>query len=146
MSIITTLKSLKWWQTALIIVGLFIVIGVIATPAEDTAKASKKAKTSTEEPVVKEEKKPKIEILQTTEKGDSFSRTVYVRAKNNTNKLCSYCEFNVTYFDANGKIVGTGMGNTTNFAAGSERTIECIALEIEGAAKFEVQQGTVMFD
>lgn len=89
--------------------------------------------------------KPEIEILQSTPKSDGYANYVHVRVRNNTNKLCTYADLSVTYFDKAGNIVGTGMGNTSNLAAGAERTIDCIAMNIEGADKYEVQVGNVMW-
>jgi len=81
-----------------------------------------------------------IEILKKSEKSDGYGhRYVYVRVKNNTQHVASYLELTVTYYDKGGNIVGTGMGNTNNIAAKTERTITCLALNIENASTYQVE-------
>lgn len=77
---------------------------------------------------------------------DMGAFTIFCRVKNNTDKLVSYAEIKATFFDKDGKVVGTGMGNTTNFAGNSEKTIEVIGLDVENAATYEVQIEDVMYE
>lgn len=72
--------------------------------------------------------------------------TIYCRVKNNSNKLVTYLDLKATFFDKNGKIVGTGLGNAANFASGTERTIDVLALQIQGASKYEVVVENVIYE
>lgn len=88
-----------------------------------------------------------VEILQQTSEYESYtnSYTIHCRVKNNTSKLITYMDINATFYDKNGVIVGTGMGNTTNLAAGAEKTIDVLGLDINNADKYEVQIDNVMY-
>lgn len=93
------------------------------------------------------EKAPAVEILQHKADYEKYSKsyTVHVRCKNNTENLIKYLQINVTFYDKEGNIVGTGIGNTTNFAAGKERTVDVIAMEIEGADNYELDIENIMY-
>jgi tetratricopeptide (TPR) repeat protein len=82
-----------------------------------------------------------IEILKCSSdyKSTTNSYTITCRVKNNTDKLVSYMDIQATFYDKDGKIVGTGMGNAVNLAAGAEKTIKVLALDIDNADKCEVQ-------
>lgn len=135
-------KPVKIAVTA--IIAILFVVAINDDGAKDKANGPVTEEESA--PAVEEApKKPNLEILQTTSKNDGFANYVYVRVKNNTGNLCSYAGLKVTYFDKAGKIVGTGMGNTSNLAAGAERTIDCIAMNIDGADKYEVEIENVMW-
>lgn len=96
----------------------------------------------------KTEKKPDVEILKTSATYEPYMEayTVHCRVKNNTNKLISYLDITATYYDKSGKIVGTGMGNCANLAAGAEKTIDVMGLGISSKATYEVEVDNVMFD
>ncbi|MDR9399578.1 MAG: FxLYD domain-containing protein, partial [Salibacter sp.] len=68
------------------------------------------------------------------------------RVKNNTDDLATYVELKGTFYDENGKIVGTAMGNATNLASNAEKTIDVLGLDIDNAAKYEIQVNNVMFE
>lgn len=90
---------------------------------------------------------PAVEILQHTSEYESYtnSYTIHCRVKNNTDKLVTYMSINATFYDKNGTIVGTGMGNTANLAAGAEKTIDVLGLDINNADKYEVQVDNIMY-
>lgn len=92
-------------------------------------------------------KVPAVEILQQTSEYESYtnSYTIHCRVKNNTDKLITYVDINATFYDIKGTIVGTGMGNTTNLAAGAEKTIDVLGLDIDNADKYEVQIDNIMY-
>lgn len=73
------------------------------------------------------------------------SYTIHCRVRNNTDKLISYVSLNATFYDKSGKIVGTGMGNDLNLAAGKEKTIDVVALSIENADHYDVEIDDVMY-
>lgn len=50
-----------------------------------------------------------------------------------------YVKPNATIYDASDKVVGKGMGNTTNLAAGAIRTIEVICLDIYNSSRYYVE-------
>jgi hypothetical protein len=87
-----------------------------------------------------------IAVLKNSMKADGLGNAyTYVTLKNNTSNLASYVDVNVVYYDKGGNVVGTGMGNTANLAAGRERVVTCIAMEIEGAYRYEVSVNNVMW-
>lgn len=91
--------------------------------------------------------KPAIEILQHSSDYEPTmnSYTIHCRVKNNTDKLVSYMDIQATYYAKDGKIVGTGIGNAANLAAGAEKTVNVMALGIENAAKYEVQVENILY-
>ena len=81
-----------------------------------------------------------IEILKKTETMDDFGfRHIYVRVINNANKLATMVDLMVTYYDKNGNIVGTGTGAGYNIQPGQQKTIECMAHDIDHARKYQVE-------
>ncbi|NDC40816.1 MAG: hypothetical protein EBZ77_04570 [Chitinophagia bacterium] len=68
---------------------------------------------------------------------------VDVRIRNG-NEPVSYADFVATFYDEQGNMLGTGIGNTTNLAAGAEKTVVCIASQINQFAKYDVQVNNVM--
>lgn len=89
---------------------------------------------------------PDVEIIKKSAKYDSYlnSYTIHCRLKNNTNELITYIDLKASFYDKNGNIVGTGIGNATNFAAGSEKTIDVIGLDIQNCDTYEVEIGNVL--
>lgn len=87
------------------------------------------------------ERKPSVEIIKHTAKYEPMmnSYTIHCRVKNNTGRLIDYIDLKATFYDKNGNIVGTGMGNAVNLAGGAEKTIDVFALDIDNADKYEVQ-------
>ena len=83
---------------------------------------------------------PAIEILQHKKSVDAYIgvTTIYVVVRNNSNDLVPYLQINASFYDKNGGIVGTGMGNTTNLAAHAKRTIEVMATDIHGATSYSL--------
>lgn len=91
--------------------------------------------------------KPAIEILQHSSDYEPTmnSYTIHCRVKNNTDKLVSYMDIQATFYDKEGKIVGTGMGNAANLAAGAEKTVDVMALDIDNADKYDVQVDNILY-
>lgn len=123
------------------VVALIFLIGVFSMDYDSGDSTTGTVTTETGE------EKEKVEILQTTHDFEEYSEsyTLHVRVKNNTDDLISYLQLNATFFDEEGKIVGTGMGNTTNFAGGAEKTVDVIGMDIQNAANYEVQIEQVMY-
>lgn len=93
-----------------------------------------------------EESKADLEILKTSETANEMARTIHVKVRNNTGHLISYADLKGVYYDKKGNIVGTGLGNTTNIAAGASKTIDIMSMGIENADRYEVEMGNVMAD
>ncbi|WP_291146848.1 FxLYD domain-containing protein [Flavobacterium sp. UBA7680] len=93
-----------------------------------------------------ENSKPDVEILKQSASYEPTlsSYTVHCRLKNNTNELIPYLDLTATFYDKEGNIVGTGMGNAANFAAGAEKTVDVIGLDIQNCETYEVEIGNVM--
>jgi hypothetical protein len=91
----------------------------------------------------------KIAIIQHSEKKETLDgstyRTIHVQVQNNDSELQDYVEVKATWFDKDGKIVGTGMGNTTNLAANAKRVIDVQGMEVDNAAKYELEVSTSPF-
>lgn len=82
-----------------------------------------------------------LEILQHQEQvepTDTTIHTIHVEVRNNSDAIKDFVEINATWYDANGKIVGTGMGNTTNLPSKEKRTIDVMGMNIEKASKYEL--------
>lgn len=85
--------------------------------------------------------KSDLEILQHVEKIEPempTTHTIHVDVMNNSDQLKDYVQVSATWYDNAGKIVGTGMGNTTNLPSKEKRTIDVIGLDINKAAKYEL--------
>lgn len=93
-----------------------------------------------------ENSKPDVEILKQSAKYDTTmsAYTIHCRLRNNTNELINYIDLKATFYDKDGNIVGTGIGNAANFAAGAEKTIDIIGLDIQNCENYEVEIGNIM--
>lgn len=87
-----------------------------------------------------------IEIIKTSSKNDDLSQHVYVTVKNKSNKLCKSLMLESIYTDAAGKTVGTGNGAALNIAGGATKVVDCMAMGVEGATKYNVQIGLALFE
>lgn len=134
-----------------VIGGIFIVliiIGIIASlsqspPSSDTTSTTRQSKTTSSP-----KKLPKVSIENLSFKYDQFAVYVYGEATNNTNSLLSYADFTATFYDADGKILGTGIGNLANLPAHESKTVEIIAVDIQPSRikEYKVDVGTTLFD
>ncbi len=90
--------------------------------------------------------KPDVEILKQTAKYEpTFSSfTIHCRLKNNSSELISYLDLKATFYDKDGNIVGTGTGNAANFAAGAEKTVDVMGIDIQNCETYEIEVGTVL--
>jgi hypothetical protein len=93
-----------------------------------------------------ESAKPDVEILKQSAKFDTSLSlyTIHCRLRNNTSQLITYLDLKATFYDKEGNIVGTGMGNAANFAAGAEKTIDVIGMDIQNCETYEVEIGTIL--
>lgn len=89
---------------------------------------------------------PDVEIIKKTAKYDSDmnSYTIHCRLKNNTSELITYIDLKATFYDKDGNIVGTGIGNAVNFAAGSEKTVDVLGIDIQNCDSYEVEIGNTL--
>lgn len=131
-----------------IAITVLIVIVVFASLSDhkNASVNSNPSKSQTVNEVIAEEAKPNVEILQQTatyqEAMDSY--TIHCRVRNNTKELINYVDVKATFYDKQGTIVGTGMGNAANFAAGAEKTIDVIGIDIQNCDRYEVQVDNVI--
>lgn len=72
-----------------------------------------------------------LEIIQTSDAYNNGYLSVFAEVRNNSSVMKGYVQVDVSFKDANGRIIGTGMGNTTNVAPGSAVVIECLALDVQ---------------
>lgn len=134
--------------------GIVILVNIgdkkeVATNTETTTSATQK---EAEAPKVEEttpeveETKPDIEILKQSSTYEDVmdAYTIHCRVRNNTDELINYVDLKATFYDKQGNIVGTGMGNAVNFAAGAEKTIDVMGMDIQNCDTYEVQVDNVM--
>ncbi|OXA91262.1 FxLYD domain-containing protein [Flavobacterium hercynium] len=116
----------------------------IAFGSDDSKKSNSKKYSRGAETV--EYSKPEVEILKHSAKYESTfnSYKIHCRIKNNSDELINYLDLKATFYDKDGNIVGTGMGNAANFAAGAEKTVDVMGLDIQNCETYEVEVGTVL--
>lgn len=128
--------------SALVLAGfIFIAFG-----SGDDEKTKRNLNSSSTTITETERTEPDVEIIKQSAKYEPTlsSYTIHCRIKNNTDELISYIDLNATFYDKKGNIVGTGMGNAANFAAGSEKTIDIIGLDIKNCETYDVEIGNIM--
>ncbi|WP_309640746.1 FxLYD domain-containing protein [Flavobacterium sp.] len=138
----------KGWKIA---VTCFFAVLVIANLGDKKNSASNTKSETTavpteEEARVVEETKPDVEILKQSSSYEDVMDvyTIHCRVRNNTDELINYVDLQATFYDKQGNIVGTGIGNAANFAAGAEKTIDVMGLDIQNCETYEVQVNNVM--
>lgn len=125
-----------------IILTAFIAL---AFGSGDDKKSSSKSSDSTSSSSA-EETSNEVEILSTSSSYEPVtnSYTIHCRVKNNTDDLVTYVDLKATFYNKDGKIVGTGLGNAANLAQGAEKTIDVMGLDIDNVDHYEVQVNNVM--
>jgi len=88
-----------------------------------------------------------LKIGPSSIRSDSFASYVGFPVTNRTDKLLTYADFHVVFYDKDGKELGKGLANTTNLPAGETRMLEALAMEIDlqRVARHEVSFGNSMF-
>lgn len=125
----------------IVIIGLgamLLLVWATSTPHKMEFNPPKKKKATTQ---YAEPEMPSLKDVQLVKhSSDTKYGTLYVyaRVRNNSKYLARYVEANVTFYDANGTIVGTAMGNCLNVASGAENTITAIGDQVENAERYEV--------
>jgi len=122
-------KSQRNW---LLGIGTIIVIFIIGSLSDDIAFQNNS---------------PAVEILQHSYQYEPSLNyyTIHCRVKNNTSRLVSYLDIKATFYDKGKKIVGTGLGNAANLAAGAEKTVDVMALDVDNADDYEVQIDNIIY-
>lgn len=136
-------KVFKW---ALIAFAGFIVIGIIANAgAKDTT--TDKPSPQTENAVeTQAEEKEDIEIIKHSSTNTGEMNMVHVQIKNNTDKLLTSGLIKTIYTDKDGNIVGTGNGSILNLASGATKTIDCLAMGVEGAENYSIEVEPLLYE
>ncbi|MGX7666061.1 FxLYD domain-containing protein [Flavobacterium pedocola] len=136
-------KRVQHLLSVIVITGfLFIAYGSGDDKANET---TSNVSISSDETVIENEK-PEVEILKHTANYESTMNayTVHCRVKNNTDELIDYLDLKATFYNKKGDIVGTGIGNAANLAAGAEKTIDVLGIDIQNAENYEVEVGNVL--
>lgn len=142
----------------LLIIGLGVLVSISQSP-EERAQSQRRIEKDLQkqgEAYLKEAAKDmaatsatKLKLGQASMRSDGIGN-VYVTftVTNTTPQLCSYADFKVVFYDAKGKVMGTGMGNVANIPAGESRTIDAMAINISTSkvSKYVVEHGNSMFD
>ena len=138
----------KFFKILLFVIGGIILLGALLpdVPKEAGATAATPNAAGEVAAAPVEESKPDLEILKTDETLDEISRTIHVKVRNNTDRLISYVDLKGVYYDKKKNVVGTGLGNAVNIAAGATKTIDIMSMGIEGADSYEVELGNVLKD
>lgn len=135
-------KTVQHLFSALVFAGfIFIAFGSL------DGKKTKRNLNSTSTTISETENSiPDVEILKQSAKYESTlnSYTIHCRLRNNTSELITYLDLKATFYDKDGNIVGTGIGNATNFAAGAEKTVDVMGLDIQNCQTYEVEIGNVI--
>jgi len=145
----------KGWKIAVTCFFAIIIIANIngkkeRTMSTETTTAAEQSEA--EAPIVEEtssavdETKPEVEILKQTSTYEDVmdAYTIHCRVRNNTDELITYVDLKATFYDKQGNIVGTGLGNAVNFAAGAEKTIDVMGMDIQNCDTYEVQVDNIM--
>lgn len=140
----------KFFKIVGIVVAALILIGILlpdpkngtGTGATALAEPANAEAASAPEPA----SKPDLEVLKTSESANEFARTIHVKVRNNTDHLITYADLKGVYYDKKDGIVGTGIGNAANIAAGATKTIDIMSTGIENADHYEVEVGNVLGD
>lgn len=139
-----------WKITITVIIALIILTNLgdekIKANSSNTSTVSSEKESIAEMEVKHTESKPDVEILKQTATYQDVMNTytIHCRVRNNTSELISYVDLKATFYDKNGKIVGTGMGNAANFAAGAEKTIDVMGVDIQNCDNYEVQVNNIL--
>lgn len=141
----------KGWKIGVtIIIALIVITNLgdkkVKTNNVNSSAISSENTSETKTEVKPTESKPDVEILkQTSTYHDAMdSYTIHCRVRNNTNELISYLDLKATFYDKKGNIVGTGIGNAANFAAGAEKTIDVMGMDIQNCDNYEVQVNNIL--
>jgi len=120
-----------------VLAGTFLIMAYGS--GEDKSKASS-ALTESQSNV------PDVEIIKQSSDYEPTmnSYTIHCRVKNNTPQLVTYLDLQATFYDKQKNIVGTGMGNAANLAAGAEKTIDVMGLDIDNVDTYEVAVNNVI--
>lgn len=117
---------------------LFIVVFAAMLLASCGGSGSKQVATEAEA------SKPAIEVVSHNLKTDEFSTTVFAVVKNNSDKTASYLDISSYFYDAEGVVLGSGMGNATEIAPGATKTIEIMCVDdVSKATQYKVELGNV---
>lgn len=88
----------------------------------------------------------KIEIVAQNLIQDEYSTTVIAVIHNNANKVATYVDLSSYFYDADGKVIATGMGNATNIEPGQSKNVEILCADkVTGATQYKVELGNVMW-
>ena len=124
------MKALKW--IAIVVVGLFIIGLLLPDSDKKQVKETKTTETT-------ETSKDDIEVVKFSETAVDRTSTVHVEVKNNTDNLLTAGQIKVIYEDKQGNIVGTGLGTILNLASGKTKVVDCLAMDVDGAATYSVE-------
>ncbi len=141
----TISKGWKIAGTCFFTIIIIVNIGDIINDAINTTTATTAPKNGVVAPIVKETK-PEVEILKQslTDAAILNGYTIHCKVRNNTDELINYVDLKATFYDKQGNIIGTGLGNTINFAAGAEKTIDVKGMDIRNCDTYTVQVYNVM--
>lgn len=91
---------------------------------------------------------PELEILKQTDENGAYgvdgAHIIHVKVRNNTGDLMQFVSLKGVFYDKKNNIVGTGLGNGMNLAAGASKTIDVVASGIDNADHYEVEVENVL--
>lgn len=87
-----------------------------------------------------------VEIVKTSSKYNETLEgyKIFCQVKNNSASLIKFVTVKATFYNDDGKIVGTGVGNATNISSNEESTITILASNVTNASEYDVKVSNVM--
>jgi flagellar basal body-associated protein FliL len=101
-------QGLGFWKIAGIIIGVFIVIGIIGSMGNTTTP------TSNNSVVNVNQQQEKFTLLKSSSTNDGFAFYINGEIQNNTNKNYTYVQVVFNLYDKDENHLGTALANTNN--------------------------------
>lgn len=139
---------MKIGKTAAWVIGIIVVLAVIGAMSDDTTSNTERvttgetttaeAESETSSPAV-EPAKEKITISNSVYKPSQYLNKVVGEATNN-DSIKHTMTLKATFYDADGKILGTGVGALNEVAPGETKTFELMVTDdVAGYTEMKVQ-------
>lgn len=138
---------MKIGKTAGWVIGIIVVIGVIGalgdSPTSNSERVSNNGSTSAESTAAASAKE-KITISNSAYKSDQYFNKVVGEVTNN-DSIEHSMTLKATFYDADGKILGTGVGAVNDLASGDTKTFELLVTDdVAGYKDMKVQVDTLI--
>jgi hypothetical protein len=123
--------------------ALFLLLSTATMSCMTRANFGSTATESNSRPAIPEQQV--VVVKHNAEKIDDDSWRTFVTVRNISGQLANSVDLKVVYYDAQGKVVGTGLGVELNVPGGEERLVTCTAMDIKNAKSYDVEVAHVYF-